>query len=198
MDELLSRVLRWIGVDPAPPLLRLLSRYREWLATEAIPAGGLGPDESDRLDTRHVADALVFAGVWDRSSHRPVVDVGTGVGLPGIPLAIAFPDRDFRLVDRSRRRLSLAQRAIRVLDLSNVSTVETDIADVDWRDATVVSRASLRPEALRGLVVKKGAPGELLVAGSHQQEPIVAGFETVSIPSEILDRRVWLLRMVRS
>ncbi|MEX2280113.1 MAG: RsmG family class I SAM-dependent methyltransferase [Acidimicrobiia bacterium] len=198
MTELLTRTLNWIGMAATPTLVEQLGDYQAWLAEEATRAGGIGPGERDRLEERHVADSLLFAGVWDQSSFAPVIDVGSGAGLPGIPLAIVTPHRRFLLVDRSGRRVELLRRAIRVLSLGNVDVIQADIGTVDWSKATVVSRASLPPAALLGLMREVGTPHELLVAGSRTERPVVPGFETVEIPSEILDRPVWILRMAQT
>lgn len=198
MTELLTRTLKWIGVPATSATVGRLGVYQEWLAEEASRAGGIGPGESDRLEERHLADSLLFAGVWDQSSSAPVVDLGTGVGLPGIPLAIVAPHRRFLLVDRSGRRVELVRRAIRVLSLSNVDVIQAQIETVDWSNSTVVARASLPPRDLLGLIGGCGTPHELLVAGSRIERPVVPGFETVEIPSEILDRPVWILRMAQT
>lgn len=192
-----ERALDWIGVQPQHDLVAQLSTYRAWLADEGVRSGGIGPAEPERLDSRHLADSLLFAGVWDREAVNPVLDVGTGVGLPGIPLAAVFPERRFLLIDRSKRRVDLANRAVRVLGLRNVDVYQADIADHDWADATVVSRASLPAPRLLQLAHQR-PPRELLVAGSHVRRPQVAGYDVVEIPAEILDRPVWILRMARS
>ncbi len=194
----LIRALRWIGVDPTPLVTSRLGDYAAWLRREAVPAGGLGPGEDARIEQRHLADSLLFAGVWADPGSQPVLDVGSGVGLPGIPLAIVFPATRFRLIDRAGRRTRLAHRAVRVLGLDNVEVVRADIEDIDWTGSTVVSRAALAPSRLLGVVARRGPPGELLVAGSWKRRPHVPGFETVEIPAEILDQAVWILRMDRS
>lgn len=196
MNGSLSRALVWASIEPTPRMVEQLSVFRDWLIDEALPAGGIGPHEIDRIDDRHIVDSLLFAGVWQTSS--PVMDLGTGVGLPGLPLAICTPDRHFRLVDRSARRVSLVRRAVRVLELTNVEAIEGDILDCDWSGSTVVTRAALPPGHFRRLMADKPMPDELLMAGSHRERPEVPGFETLEIPVEILDRPVWILRMART
>lgn len=192
--DVLDRVLHWLGV-PASVRPRL-ERFADWLTSEAIDAGGLGPGEGSRLLDRHIVDSLLFAGVWSQPGN--VLDVGSGVGLPGIPLAIIAPTRHFVLLDRSARRVELARRASRVLNLENVEVLQGDLETFDWSDLVVVSRASLSPERLRERVAVVGPPRELLVAGSTVAPPQVSGFETVEISAEILDRPVWILRMAQS
>ena len=193
--DALDRTLRWLGLS-LPELRPRFETYADWLTTEARAAGGIGPDEGGRVLERHIVDSLLFAGVW--SVEGDVLDVGSGVGLPGIPLAIAAPDRHFVLLDRSGRRVALAKRALRILSLENVEVVHGDLERVDWSRSVVVSRASLSPQALRMRAEVVGKPRELLVAGSHITAPSVPGFEAVEIPAEILDRPVWVLRMAQS
>lgn len=192
--DALDRTLRWLRVSAQ--LRPHFEAYADWLTTEAAVAGGIGPDEGGRVLERHVVDSLLFAGVW--SGEGDVLDVGSGVGLPGIPLAIAAPDRHFVLLDRSGRRVALAKRALRILSLENVEVVHGDLERVDWSRHVVVSRASLSPHALRMRAEALGPPRELLVAGSHLAAPEVPGFDSVEIPAEILDRPVWILRMAQS
>ena len=125
--QLWSRCARWAGFDPSTDQLALLDRYRDWLLTEAMMAGGLGPNEGPRVDSRHIADSLLFARGFEQTPSR-VLDVGSGVGLPGIPLSIVMPDTEFVLLDRSRGRVELMRRVSRILDLPNVEVREGDIA----------------------------------------------------------------------
>ena len=197
MTDSVTRALNWIGRKDDEVLVGRLADFRKWLTTEALVAGGIGPDEADRIDSRHIADSLLFAGVWDTKSVGPVLDVGSGVGLPGIPLALAVPHRRFALLDRSGRRTRLLRRAVRVLELENVVVVEADVTSFDWGGYTVVARGSLPPTALRELTRVKGTPQELLVGGSHRERPEVAGFVSIEIPAEILAWPVWILRMAQ-
>ena len=192
--DALDRALAWLGLTESHRAA--LEAYADWLGTEGIAGGGLGPQEGPRVLERHVVDALLFAGVWSESG--PVLDVGTGVGLPGVPLAIVSPHRQFLLVDRSGRRVELLRRAVRILRLDNVEVVQSDLEGIDWQDMVVVSRASLTPADFLARVARVGPPRELLVGGSHVSPPQVAGFETAEIPAEILDHPVWILRMAQS
>jgi 16S rRNA (guanine(527)-N(7))-methyltransferase RsmG len=172
-----------------------LAVYRDWLATEAHRAGGIGPDEIPRLEQRHLADSLLFASViGDSSSH--VLDLGTGAGLPGIPLAIAMPQKSFTLVDRSQRRVDLVRRVLRILELQNCQVIQERIEDLDLKADVVVTRASIPPHRLRPILSRHLLhPGLGVVGGSWVEAPTEPGWETIGIPGDVLDRPVWLLMM---
>lgn len=175
----------------------LLERYGEWLATEGQRAGGIGPSEIERIDRRHLADSLLFATALPANCQE-VWDLGSGAGLPGIPLAITHPDIWFTLVDRSGRRVDLMRRAIRVLGLQNCQAVQGDIGDLEGPVETIVSRASVPPEQLGRIATRLLSPqGVAVAAGSWRERPEVEGWETVEIPEDVLDQTVWLLIMRR-
>jgi len=114
-----ERVLAWLGRSLSERQWELLEVLGTWLKTEAITTGGLGPNEGDHIWERHVADSLAFWCGWS-TPPRSLVDVGSGVGLPGIPLAVAWPTTAVTLLDRSGRRVDLAKRAVRTLGVDNV------------------------------------------------------------------------------
>jgi 16S rRNA (guanine(527)-N(7))-methyltransferase RsmG len=175
----------------------MLRRYRDWLLDEAVAAGGIGPNEAGRIDNRHIGDSLVFAGGF-RDDPVEMLDVGSGVGLPGIPLAILMPETRFHLLDRSGRRVELTRRAVRILDLPNVEVVHADIADWDRQVDGIVSRGSLSPEqALTSFNRILTGDGLAVVGGSWASRPEIVGFEPLQVPATVLDQTVWLLIMRR-
>ncbi|MBI5505483.1 MAG: 16S rRNA (guanine(527)-N(7))-methyltransferase RsmG [Deltaproteobacteria bacterium] len=117
----------------------------------------------------HLLDSL---SVCPLLSPRTVADLGSGAGLPGIPLAVARPDLRFHLVESNRRRCSFLYEVVRTLDLSNASVVETDVESLGRSGRsfdTVLSRA-FRPPA-EFLVIA----GRLLAVGGRA---IVMGGES--------------------
>ena len=77
----------------------------------------VAPRDSTRFEERHVADSLRLLPLVSTLDPGPAIDVGSGVGLPGIPLAIAEPRRSWRLLERRRRRASFLEEVVRVLEL---------------------------------------------------------------------------------
>lgn len=186
----------------------LLTRFADWLVTEAVPAGGLGPREGERVWPRHIADSLTFAEGWGAPPGE-ILDVGTGVGLPGIPLAILFPDTVVTLLDRGGRRIRLLHRAVRMLGMSNVVIAQGDafaVAD-EWEG--LVFRGSIPPPEAIGLTNRLLIPGSTAVLGlsRRKREPDRArdlvslaaalGLEAAvrKVPEEVLDGTSWLLIM---
>jgi 16S rRNA (guanine527-N7)-methyltransferase len=206
LPAVVHRAAAWAGLSLSDRAAAQLILYHDWLATEAIVAGGLGPAEAPRLWERHIADSLVCGYAWAGTPPRTMADLGSGVGLPGIPLAIVFSTTDVTLIDRSGRRCGLLRRIGRVLDLE-VTVVEADVAAVTAsrnRFAAVVSRATFPPGDAVGMAASLLEPGGTAIiplqrggAPPTLGEPSVATVTTslVAVPDNVLDATVWLLRM---
>ena len=74
----------------------------------------------DEMLVKHILDSLV---VGEHLQGSNFIDVGTGPGLPGIPLAIAYPEKQFVLLDSLGKRITFIKNAVRELGLSNVTPV---------------------------------------------------------------------------
>jgi 16S rRNA (guanine527-N7)-methyltransferase len=191
------RAAEFAGLDPSTRQIEQIGRYRDWLTSEGLVAGGIGPSETTRIDRRHLADSVLFATQMVDVTG-PVWDLGSGVGLPGIPLAIVLPGLEFVLLDRSGRRVDLMKRVVRILELDNCSVVHGDISDLRPPLETVVSRASLSPARLGAEMNRLlGPAGVALAAGSWEEAPAHPGWVSIEIPRDVLDQTVWLLMMRR-
>ncbi|MGH8928164.1 MAG: RsmG family class I SAM-dependent methyltransferase [Acidimicrobiia bacterium] len=168
-----------------------LTELAAWLRGEAIFAGAVGPLEDLRLEDRHLADSIVFAAGWDEPPGE-CWDLGSGIGLPGLVLAVVWPATRLILIDRSIRRLDLARRAARIIGVS----VETRLADIRSMEGSVeaiVSRAAVPAWRLAPHLRRTLKPGGLaVVSGSGDPPP---GFETMEIPPGVLDHEGRLLIM---
>ncbi|MBM3695116.1 MAG: hypothetical protein FJW79_04175 [Actinobacteria bacterium] len=209
--EAARRAAAWSGRRLNGRQAELLEQYARWLVGEAIPAGGLGPREADRVWSRHIADSLLFAGGWPDESPEEILDVGTGVGLPGVPLAVLWPRARITLLDRGGRRVRLLHRVVRVMGLSNVLIAQGDAFAVADEWGGLVARGSLKPQEVVGLSARLlAAEGRSVLGLSRRDTPpdrtrdlvgIAAALglsaEVVGVPSEILDAPAWLLIMRR-
>lgn len=111
--------------SPSPPpaaevifgdRLGLAERYRDILASDGITRGLIGPREVGRLWDRHIVNCAVIGE--EIGDDLRVIDIGSGAGLPGIPLAIARPDLRITLIEPLLRRSSFLEETVRELGLS--------------------------------------------------------------------------------
>ncbi|MCL2783588.1 MAG: class I SAM-dependent methyltransferase, partial [Propionibacteriaceae bacterium] len=85
----------------------LVREYQDLLATTGLQWGLLGPREAERLWSRHILNSVAIASLIPEGAS--VLDVGSGAGLPGIPLALARPDLHVTLLDSLLRRAKFLQ-----------------------------------------------------------------------------------------
>jgi 16S rRNA (guanine527-N7)-methyltransferase len=97
----------------------LADRYADLLTTDGITRGLLGPREAARIWERHLLNSAAIAPLIPVAAR--VVDLGSGAGLPGIPLAIARPDLTMVLLEPMQRRVAFLNDCLAKLQLSNVS-----------------------------------------------------------------------------
>lgn len=123
--------------------LPLAVAYAERLAGPGVERGLIGPREVDRLWERHLLNsAAVAAAVPDGVG---VVDVGSGAGLPGIPLALARPDLHVSLVEPLLRRATFLTEACDALGLDRVDVVRSRAEDLPNGEADVVVARAVAP-----------------------------------------------------
>ncbi|MGS0685574.1 16S rRNA (guanine(527)-N(7))-methyltransferase RsmG [Nakamurella sp. GG22] len=123
----------------------LARRYVHSLATDGVVRGLIGPREPARLWSRHVLNSVVIAELISAGSS--VVDIGSGAGLPGIPLAIARPDLTVTLVEPLERRVRYLVETIESLGLGNCRAVRGRAEEViaECGNADVVTSRAVAP-----------------------------------------------------
>ncbi|MGB3707339.1 16S rRNA (guanine(527)-N(7))-methyltransferase RsmG [Gordonia sp. (in: high G+C Gram-positive bacteria)] len=115
--------------EPTPPIaaaifgerLDLAEKYASILSEEGVLRGLIGPRELPQLWTRHLMNCAVLSEAIDED--LTVIDIGSGAGLPGIPLAIARPDLAITLIEPLLRRTTFLDEVVTELGLKNVTVV---------------------------------------------------------------------------
>ena len=120
--------------------------YRDWNAKINV----ISRRDIDNLYVRHVLHSLAIAKFWNNTlvPGTSILDIGTGGGFPGIPLAIMFPQCRFHLLDRIAKKIRVVNAISEALGLENVSTQQGDIGECHEHYDYVVSRGVMRLEPL--------------------------------------------------
>lgn len=108
----------------------------------------------DNLYTNHILHSLAIAKFLQPAPGTTFLDMGTGGGFPGIPLAIMYPECRFHLIDRIGKKIKVAQAIAEAIGLTNVTFQHGDIGECRERYDYVVSRAVMTLDALVPLITK--------------------------------------------
>ena len=157
------------------PQIEKARAFAQKLANDSDDLGLLGPRELDKLWTRHILNSAVVAETVKAGDL--VADVGSGAGLPGIPMAIALPEAHFVLIEPMERRSNWMLDVIEELGLTNVEVRRSRAEEVlDLKFDIVTARAVAALEKLLRLTVHLLKPGGSLIAlkGSKAAEEIEA------------------------
>jgi len=119
---------------------RQIRQYVDILATDAVLRGLIGPRESDRLWDRHILNSVAIVSLI--RADAAVIDVGSGAGLPGIPLAVLRPDLRVTLLEPLLRRVTFLTETVTTLGLADrVRVVRGRAEEHDEQYDVVVARA---------------------------------------------------------
>lgn len=155
-----------VAVAVFGPRLPQARRYVELLAGAGVQRGLIGPREADRLWERHLLNCAVIGELIPPAAS--VLDVGSGAGLPGLPLALARPDLALTLLEPMGRRVAFLTEVLAELRLPNVTVVRGRAEDFSIRrslagSGIVTARAVATLDRLAAWCLPLLAPaGELL------------------------------------
>lgn len=122
--------------------------YPEWNSKINV----ISRKDIDNLYVNHILHSLAIAKFNDFKAGSTILDMGTGGGFPGVPLAIMFPEVKFHLVDRIGKKLKVVDDIVARIGLDNVTTQHGDIKEVKWSFDFIVSRAVMDINELVPLV----------------------------------------------
>ena len=134
---------------------KLQELYQDW----NLKINVVSRKDIDELYLRHVLHSLGIAKVISFKNGSKVLDVGTGGGFPGIPLAILFPETQFHLVDSIGKKIKVVDEVVAGLGLTNVKTTHGRVEEVKDTYDFIVSRAVAQMETFvgwtKGRIAKK-------------------------------------------
>ena len=152
------------------------SLYRDWNAKINV----ISRKDIDNLYEHHVLHSLAIAKMIRFREGTNVLDFGTGGGFPGIPLAIMFPEANFKLIDGTGKKILVTEKVVEAIGLENVMAAQMRGEDERGKFDFVVSRAVMPLPDLMKIVRKNIAPdqhnslpnGLLVRKGGNVQEEV--------------------------
>lgn len=153
--QLILKYFPDLSEDQVDKFQKLEALYQDW----NLKINVVSRKDIDELYLRHVLHSLAIAKVIQFKDGTKIMDVGTGGGFPGIPLAILFPNCSFHLVDSIAKKLKVVDEVIEGLALTNVKSTHTRVEDINDTYDFIVSRAvAVMPTFvhwIKGKVAKK-------------------------------------------
>ncbi|RXG28343.1 16S rRNA (guanine(527)-N(7))-methyltransferase RsmG [Leeuwenhoekiella marinoflava] len=134
---------------------KLNELYQDW----NLKINVVSRKDIDEIYLRHVLHSLGIAKVQTFKPGASILDVGTGGGFPGIPLAILFPETQFHLVDSIGKKIKVVEEVSEGLGLKNVKVTNDRVENIDGQYDFIVSRAVAQMETfvrwVKGKIAKK-------------------------------------------
>ncbi len=153
--ELLQKYFPELTENQKSQFELMRSLYEDW----NLKINVVSRKDIDELYLRHVIHSLGIAKVQAFKPNSQILDVGTGGGFPGIPLAILFPEVQFHLVDSIGKKIKVVEEVVAGLKLENVKTTNARVEEIAGKYDFIVSRAVAQMETfahwVNGKVAKK-------------------------------------------
>ena len=114
---------------------------------------------------RHVLHSLSISKILKFNNDNSILDVGTGGGFPGIPLAILFPNTNFYLIDKTKKKIKVFNSIKKKLELNNVNALNINVNDFSKKVDFIVARAVTNMKDFQYLVKNKAKKGIFYLKG---------------------------------
>lgn len=155
MDEIIYKYFPKLNDKQKQQFSALEEVYKDWNAKINV----ISRKDMDQFYIHHVLHSLGIAKVYNFKPGTRGLDVGTGGGFPGIPLAILFPESKFHLVDSIAKKLKVVNAAVEALGLENVTTQQSRVEELKDQYDVSISRAVARMISFYRWVHKQVKPG---------------------------------------
>lgn len=135
--ELILKYFPNLSEDQIAKFKKLGALYQDW----NLKINVVSRKDIDELYLRHVLHSLGIAKVMPFNPGAKILDVGTGGGFPGVPLAILYPESSFHLVDSIAKKIKVVDEVVEGLGLTNIKTTNSRVEDITGTYDFIVSRA---------------------------------------------------------
>jgi 16S rRNA (guanine527-N7)-methyltransferase len=207
--------LQQLGFENADALAQQLLEFADLLLAANRRTNLVGAKSADELMVKHFLDSL--APLADVALLEPIVDVGSGAGLPGIPAALAWPQHSFVLLEPRAQRAEFLKEAVVALRLRNVEIVQASAESAGHgasrgRFGTALVRALAKPERALALalpLLRRGGSLVLYQGRASQPSPQIDDVihrlgarlkhaRPVAVPQLDAARHVWIIEKTRN
>lgn len=187
MDTIIAKYFPHLTERQKQQFEQLGPLYTEWNAKINV----ISRKDIDNLYERHILHSLAIGKFITPIPGTRFLDLGTGGGFPGIPLAILWPECHFHLIDRIGKKINVARAVAEAVGLKNVTFQHGDIGECHEKFDFVVSRAVMTLDKLIPLIRKNISPSDknrlpngllCLKGGDLSQEIDAAGYPVLDVP----------------
>ena len=129
-----------LGIPPGSERSDVLDAYLRLLIDRAVPLGMIAASDEARVRDRHLIDCLRASSLF-LPADSSAIDLGSGAGLPGIPLAVTHPEVHFTLVESRKRRAAFLELTVEKLGLGNITVFPGRVEELTERADLCLARA---------------------------------------------------------
>jgi len=128
--ENLYRAFEQLNIAASEEIMTKFRKYMEMVLDWNEKINLTAIKEENEFVKKHFIDSILCAGFEEVISSEKVIDVGTGAGFPGIPLALIFPAKQFTLIDATRKKLNVLTEITQTLGMTNVKMIHARAEDL--------------------------------------------------------------------
>lgn len=178
--DLIKKYFPELTDDQLSKFEKLEELYKDW----NLKINVVSRKDIDELYLRHVIHSLGIAKVQEFKPGSKILDVGTGGGFPGIPLAILFPESTFHLIDSIGKKIKVVDEVSEGLGLENVTSFNQRVEELDGNYDFIVSRAvAIMPTFVRWV------KGKIAKDSSHERKNGILYLKGGDLTEELKDYR---------